>query len=197
MSPFINRQKASSHTMPPGGVYVGIVQSVLQNGTVNVFIPRLGINYGPLRIAGQSAINKIQKDQQVICSFLNSGVTEVVVIATLDMNPAVVSGEYITNPDPVNIYTCPYNSEKVMKFSASFSIGLETGPARPVVYKEFVLIFDTQTSPYLSEVQSIGTDLFFSGITLDFAIANNFINITCETGSTLPVSITTTRLFGL
>jgi hypothetical protein len=192
MSPFINRQKASSHTMPPGGVYVGIVQSVLQNGTVNVFIPRLGINYGPLRIAGQSAINKIQKDQQVICSFLNSGVTEVVVIATLDANPVVVSSEYVAYPDAVDVYVCPYNNEKTIKFSASFSIGDGS-----VVYREFVIIFDRVVEPYLTEFVSVGTDFPFLGITIDFRVENNLIYITCLTGSDSPVSIAVTRLLGL
>lgn len=194
-SPFINRQKASSHTMPPGGMYVGIVQSVLQNGTVNVFIPRLGINYGPLRIAGQSAISKIQKDQQVVCSFLNSGVTEVVVVATLDANPVVVSSEYVTYPDAVDIYVCPYNNEKAIKFSASFSTD-RVGEGS-VVYKEFVIIFDRVVEPYLTDFVSVGTDFPFLGITLDFRIENNFVYITCLTGSDSPVSITVTRLFGL
>jgi hypothetical protein len=192
MSPFVNRQKASSHTMPPGGVYVGIVQSVLQNGTVNVFIPRLGINYGPLRIAGQSAISKIQKDQQVVCSFLNSGVTEVVVIATLDANPMVASSEYVAYPDAVDVYVCPYNNEKTIKFSTSFSTGDGS-----VVYREFVIIFDRVVEPYLTEVVSVGTDFPFLGITIDFRVENNLIYITCLTGSDSPVSITATRLFGL
>lgn len=192
-TPFINRQKASSHTMPPGGLYVGVVKSVLRDGTVNVFIPRLGINYGPLRIAGQSAVSIIQPNQQVVCAFLNSGVTEVVVISTLDKSPIVVSGEFDTSPGPTDVYVTPINDHKIMKFAAAFAIDVSGSEATS--YIEFVINFGIGGPGYGILAQA-GSTMPFGGITMGNRVENGNLYITCSTGNS-PVRVRITRLLAL
>jgi hypothetical protein len=195
MSTFINRQKASSHTMPPGGIYLGVVKSIFENGTVTVFIPRLGINYGPLRIAGQSSISKVEPEQQVICGFLNSGVTEVIVISTLDQNPSVVNDEYVLHPEPVDVYRIKITSESVMKFAISIE-NAHFG-TRSIVYKELIIIFD-ETSPYIEETASYGSTLPLGGdFSFDIRTEGQYFYITCLMTEPIPTRIKATRLFTL
>jgi hypothetical protein len=181
--------------MLPGGVYVGIVKSVLQNGTVNVFIPRLGINYGPLRIANQSIFSTIQPEQQVVCAFLNSGVTEIVVISTLDANPVVMRGSYLLD-ESTDIYVTPLNSHQVMKFSLLFSRP-ETNP-ESALYKEVTVLTGDSVISSAKTVE-LGPEEDYGDVLIWARIDKGNLYISCQIdpAPSITTNVVATRLLAL
>lgn len=79
----INRVKASSHPTPIGGVYLGVVKTVLPDGKVYVYIPKFSNTVGPMRVTNQISGDAIAQDDRVICSHIGGGSEEMYVIGHL------------------------------------------------------------------------------------------------------------------
>lgn len=97
MSSIVNRTKASSHPTPPGGIYVGSVKSVAQDGRVYVTIPKLGNTVGPLRVANLNLNKKLTIGNQVLCAYTNMTNEEMYVLASI--TPVDVFSPIITSPE--------------------------------------------------------------------------------------------------
>lgn len=76
----VNRDKASSHPSPMGGIYVGIVKTVVADGRVFVSIPKLGNTIGPLRVINSNINNPLVADEQVLCAFTSMSNDEMYVL---------------------------------------------------------------------------------------------------------------------
>lgn len=88
---FVNRSKATSSRLQPGGIYVGIVTRLVTPNKVYVKVPKLGgINeYGPCVIVG--AIPSI--DDFVLVGFLDNKMSELVSFGTFSKHPPTM--EYL------------------------------------------------------------------------------------------------------
>jgi hypothetical protein len=118
MSSIINRTKASSHPTPRGGIYVGVVKTVAQDGRVYVTIPKLGNTIGPIRVANLNLNNKPSVGTQVLCAYINMSNEEMYVIGNI--TPASPFTPVITSP--VN--------EQVLQYDGTNWVN-SSGPAGP------------------------------------------------------------------
>lgn len=96
MSSIVNRVKASSHPTAPGGIYVGSVKTVAQDGRVYVTIPKLGNTIGPIRVANSNLNKKLTVGTQVLCAYTNMTNEEMYVLGNI--TPADVFTPVITSP---------------------------------------------------------------------------------------------------
>lgn len=195
VSRIVNREKASSHPLAPGGLYIGIVKSLLTDGRVNVYVPRLNMMYGPLRIAGQSAITKIEPEQQVVIAFMNSGVSEVVVIADLDINPKILKSLLTEDDEAIDIYRYPVAGNSATKMSI-----LVENSTVGKLYEELVgLLVDGV--PYIKRLihEEETTISIHNKLTFTTRIEDGHIIISCaaNNASTYNYSVTATRLISL
>lgn len=108
MSNLINRTKASSHPTPSGGIYVGSVKTVAQDGRVYVTIPKLGNTLGPLRVANSNLNKQLTVGTQVLCAYTNMANDEMYVLGNI--TPADVFTPVITSP--VSGQVLQYNGTK-------------------------------------------------------------------------------------
>ncbi len=195
MTKFVNREKASSHPLAPGGLYVGVVKSMLSDGRVNVFVPRLNSHYGPLRIAGQSAITRIEPEQQVVLAFMNSGTSEIIVIADLDINPKIIKSTLDEDDTPVEIYRHPIQGNSATKLCL-----LLENETIGKLYEELVILIVGGT-PYVKRMQyDEETTISVHGrLTFDAVLSDGHVVVSCEANNagTYPYSLTTTRLISL
>lgn len=97
MSSIVNRTKASSHPTPLGGIYVGSVKSVAQDGRVYVTIPKLGNTVGPLRVTNLNLNKKLTVGNQVLCAYTNMSNEEMYVLGSVTpidvFTPTITSAE--------------------------------------------------------------------------------------------------------
>lgn len=93
----INRKKASSHPTPPGGIYVGIIQSINPQEKVYVKIPKLGVTAGPMRVLNAVLGSPPAVGTQVLCAYTNASNNEMYVIgnATPSTIPEFLSADQI------------------------------------------------------------------------------------------------------
>ena len=92
----VSRSKASSHPSPMGGIYVGIVKTVANDGKVFVSIPKLGNTIGPLRVANSNINRPLLVGEQVLCAYTNMSNDEMYVLGYI--NARDVFTPTITNP---------------------------------------------------------------------------------------------------
>lgn len=92
----ISRTKASSHPSPLGGIYVGVVKTVAQDGKVFVSIPKLGNTIGPLRVANSNINRPLSIGNQVLCAYTSMANDEMYVIGYV--NPIDIFTPTITSP---------------------------------------------------------------------------------------------------
>lgn len=92
MSSIINRTKGSSHPTPPGGIYVGVIKTVAQDGRVYVTIPKLGNTIGPIRVTNLNLNNKPTIGTQVLCAYTNMSNDEMYVIGNITPTSEAASG---------------------------------------------------------------------------------------------------------
>lgn len=104
MSSIINRQKGSSHPTPPGGMYVGIIKTVAQDGRVYVTIPKLGNTIGPIRVVNLNLSNKPTIGTQVLCAYTNMQNDEMYVLGKI--TPSIIESDSsnIDGGEPDSIY---------------------------------------------------------------------------------------------
>jgi hypothetical protein len=77
----VRRDKATRDEREYGSFYFGVVTSVRNDGRVNVRIPSLGFNIGPV-LPINSAI--LEKDDTVVCAFTDSANSSLIVIGTVN-----------------------------------------------------------------------------------------------------------------
>lgn len=92
----VSRTKASSHPSPLGGIYVGVVKTVAQDGKVFVLIPKLGNTIGPLRVANSNINRPLVVGNQVLCAYTSMANDEMYVIGYI--NPIDMFTPTITSP---------------------------------------------------------------------------------------------------
>jgi hypothetical protein len=108
MSSIINRTKGSSHPTPPGGIYVGIVKTVAQDGRVYVTIPKLGNTIGPMRVLNLNLTDKPTIGTQVLCAYINMSNEEMYVIGSI--TPVTSFAPVIVSPSSGQVIQ--YDGEK-------------------------------------------------------------------------------------
>jgi hypothetical protein len=118
MSPIISRTKGSSHPTPPGGIYVGIIKTVAQDGRVYVRIPKLGNTVGPIRVANLNLKNKPTVGTQVLCAYIDMSNNEMYVLGTI--TPIDVFTPVITSP--VSGQYLQYDGEKWVNTTVTLDI---------------------------------------------------------------------------
>jgi hypothetical protein len=96
MSSIVNRLKGSSHPTPPGGIYVGSIKTVAQDGRVYVNIPKLSNTIGPIRVANSNANKRLTVGTQVLCAYTNMTNEEMYVIGNI--TPSDIFTPVIASP---------------------------------------------------------------------------------------------------
>lgn len=79
----INFEKASSHPLRPGGVYVGNVVSFV-SGRPTVFVQELGVTYTDVDFVGSTKSYKLKTGDQVLCTFINNETREIYVLGAFN-----------------------------------------------------------------------------------------------------------------
>lgn len=79
----VRRDKASSHPREKGRLYNGIVTSVRDDGRINVRIPTLNVNYGPVMPLNTTNTSRYSKDDIVLCGFTDDNNSQIVVFGSL------------------------------------------------------------------------------------------------------------------
>lgn len=94
----------SSHPVTPGAIYRGTVKTVMDNGLLNVTIPRLGHQhfYKCDALRGPES-NPYLVDDQVLCVFLNNELSELFVLGRFNYKVDVNNPEF--NPESTTSYT--------------------------------------------------------------------------------------------
>lgn len=126
MSSIINRSKGSSHPTPPGGIYVGVVKTVAQDGRVYVSVPKLGNTIGPIRVANANINKKLTPGTQVLCAYINVSNDEMYVLGNI--TPIDIFTPVITSP--VSGQVLQYNGTNWVNATVELDQG-PTGPTGP------------------------------------------------------------------
>lgn len=77
----IRRDKATRDDREYGSFYFGVITSVRGDGRVNVRIPSLGFNMGP--IMPVNSVN-LQKDDTVVCTFTDSSNSSLIILGAVN-----------------------------------------------------------------------------------------------------------------
>lgn len=79
----VNREKASSHPLQPGGVYVGIVRAT-NNGRPTIFVPQLGCTYNNVEYLGNTTTNQLLPNDRVLCTFTDLESSDIYVLGAFN-----------------------------------------------------------------------------------------------------------------
>lgn len=78
----VNKTKSSSHPLKQGRFYTGTVTAVLVGGRINVKIPELGTQYGPLTPLNTTSTSRYIVGDSVKCGFADEFFNEVIVFGS-------------------------------------------------------------------------------------------------------------------
>jgi microcystin-dependent protein len=78
----VNRSKSSSHPLKHGRFYTGTVTAVLVGGRINIKIPELGTQYGPLTPLNTTSTSRYIVGDSVKCGFADEFFNEVIVFGS-------------------------------------------------------------------------------------------------------------------
>ena len=89
---FINRNKSSSHPLMAGGVYEGIVKSVV-NGRPVVFVKQLKCTYSDVNFVGNSTRRKLLIGDQVLCTFIDNELSTLYILGSYNKKQDTFAGK--------------------------------------------------------------------------------------------------------
>jgi len=88
----INRNKASSHPLKPGGVYIGIVKAFV-NSRATVQVPQLGCVFKDVDFINSSTRSVLAKNDRVLCTFIDQETSELFIIGSFNKKQDTFAGK--------------------------------------------------------------------------------------------------------
>jgi hypothetical protein len=93
----VNREKGSSHPLKPGKFYKGSVEYVDASGQVTVNIRALGATFGPTLPLGSTTLNKLAKNDVVMCTFTDEFFTDLIVFGSSKIKADVFASKTVVD----------------------------------------------------------------------------------------------------
>jgi hypothetical protein len=91
----VNRIKASSHPLQPGGVYIGVVRyhDSQNTGRPTIFVPQLGVTFKDVEYVGNTTRGSLKANDRVLCTFIDMETSEIFIIGAFNKKQDVFAGK--------------------------------------------------------------------------------------------------------
>jgi len=88
----INKNKASSHPLRPGGVYIGVIKAFVDS-RATVQVPQLGCVFKDVDFVNSSTRNVLAKNDRVLCTFIDQETSELFIIGSFNKKLDTFTGK--------------------------------------------------------------------------------------------------------
>ena len=188
----INKSKASSHPLKPGRFYTGSVTAVLSNGKINVKIPELGTQYGPLMPLNTTSTSRYVVGDSVKCAFADEFFNEIIVFGSTRVKEDVfaVSDRGIdryANQSARNTDIPTPEEGRVVYLLDSDELQIYNGT-------EWITVIDTGNSENITAATLVATSASIGSLTVTSASTLTVLGSANLTASTTIGDISSTEL---
>lgn len=88
----INKNKASSHPLRPGGVYIGVIKAFVDS-RATVQVPQLGCVFKDVDFVNSSTRGVLAKNDRVLCTFIDQETSELFIIGSFNKKLDTFAGK--------------------------------------------------------------------------------------------------------
>lgn len=188
----INKSKASSHPLKHGRFYTGSVTAVLSNGKINVKIPELGTQYGPLMPLNTTPTSRYIVGDSVKCAFADEFFNEIIVFGSTRVREDV----FAVSDRGVDRFASQSARDAAIPSPEEGRIiyVLDTDELQVYNGTEWITVIDTGNSENITAASLVATSASIGTLTVTGASTLNVLGATNLTASTSIGNVNSTEI---